>query len=192
MENSILVDILATLQRLFVGYIPAAALGIFIGFVIGINGVVYQLFSRLFQIPNSIPSIAFLPIALLLFKENETAAIFVVFSGVLWQIIVETATGIHRFKQEDNNFRVAIHYIFKALRLGMWIAWFTVIATEMLAGSKGLGFLVWNGYKANNPKYIIDALLYIAIIGVFLDQLLDLVGYILSQIAKDKSKSSDN
>lgn len=192
MENSILVDILATLQRLLVGYIPAAALGIFIGFVIGINGIVYQLFSRLFQIPNSIPSIAFLPIALIVFKENETAAIFVVFSGVLWQIIVETATGIHRFKQQDHNFRVAIHYIFKALRLGMWIAWFTVIATEMLAGSKGLGFLVWNGYKANNPKYIIDALLYIAIIGVFLDQLLDLVGYILAQIAKDKSKSSDN
>ncbi|WP_353932327.1 nitrate transporter [Okeanomitos corallinicola TIOX110] len=192
MENSILLDILATLQRLFVGYIPAAALGIFIGFVIGINGIVYQLFSRLFQIPNSIPSIAFLPMALILFKENETAAIFVVFSGVLWQIIVETATGIQKFKQQDNNFRVAIHYIFRALRSGMWIAWFTVIATEMLAGSKGLGFLVWNGYKASNPKYIIDALLYIAIIGVFLDQLLDFVGYILAQIAKDKSKSSDN
>ncbi|TAE61361.1 MAG: nitrate transporter [Nostocales cyanobacterium] len=186
MENSILVDIVATLQRLFVGYIPAAALGVFIGFVIGINGIVYQLFSRLFQIPNSIPSIAFLPIALILFKENETAAIFVIFIGVLWEIIVETATGIRRFKQQDNNFSVAIYSIFKALRLGMWIAWFTVIATEMLAGTKGLGFLVWNGYKANNFQYIIDAMLYIAIIGVFLDQLIDLVGYILTQVAKSE------
>ncbi|MBC5795157.1 nitrate transporter [Sphaerospermopsis sp. LEGE 00249] len=190
MENSILVDIVATLQRLFVGYIPAVILGIFIGFVIGINGIVYQLFSRLFQIPNSIPSIAFLPIALILFKENETAAIFVVFVGVLWAIIVETATGIHKFRQQDNNSRVAIHYIFKALRLGMWIAWFTVIATEMLAGSKGLGFLVWNGYKVNNPRYIIDALLYIAVIGVFLDQLLDLTGSVLYQIVGEQSKSS--
>lgn len=190
MENSILVDIVATLQRLFVGYIPAVILGIFIGFVIGMNGIVYQLFSRLFQIPNSIPSIAFLPMALILFKENETAAIFVVFVGVIWAIIVETATGIHKFRQQDNNSRVAINYIFKALRLGMWIAWFTVIATEMLVGSKGLGFLVWNGYKTNNPRYIIDALLYIAVIGVFLDQLLDLTGSILYQIVGEQSKSS--
>ncbi|MBD2293458.1 nitrate transporter [Anabaena sphaerica FACHB-251] len=190
MENSILLDILATLQRLFVGYIPAAVLGIFIGFVIGINGIVYQLFTRLFQIPNSIPSIAFLPIALILFKENETAAIFVVFIGVLWAIIVETATGIQQFRKQDNNFRVAIHYIFKALRIGLWIAWFTVIATEMLAGSKGLGFLIWNGYKAGNSRYIIDSLLYIAIIGVFLDQLLDLTGYILSQMLVEQGKSS--
>ncbi|MGM3304731.1 ABC transporter permease [Anabaena sp. WFMT] len=190
MENSILLDVLATLQRLFVGYIPASVLGIFIGFVIGINGIVYQLFTRLFQIPNSIPSIVFLPIALILFKENETAAIFVVFIGVLWAVIVETATGIQQFRKYDNNFRVAIHHIFKALRIGLWIAWFTVIATEMLAGSKGLGFLAWNGYKAGNPKYIIDSILYIAIIGVFLDQLLDLTGYILSQMVSDKGKSS--
>ncbi|MEA5553070.1 nitrate transporter [Anabaena cylindrica UHCC 0172] len=190
MENSILLDVLATLQRLFVGYIPASVLGIFIGFVIGINGIVYQLFTRLFQIPNSIPSIVFLPIALILFKENETAAIFVVFIGVLWAVIVETATGIQQFRKYDNNFRIAIHHIFKALKIGLWIAWFTVIATEMLAGSKGLGFLVWNGYKAGNPKYIIDSILYIAIIGVFLDQLLDLTGSILSQMVSDKDKSS--
>ncbi|WP_413173618.1 ABC transporter permease [Anabaena azotica] len=192
MENSILLDIVATLQRLFVGYIPAAVLGIFIGFIIGLNGIVYQLFSRLFQIPNSIPSIAFLPVALILFKENETAAIFVVFIGVLWSIIVETATGIQQFRKQDHNFRVAIHYIFKALRIGLWIAWFTVITSEMLVGSKGLGFLIWNGYQAGNYKYIIDALLYIAIIGVFLDQMLDLTGHLLSQMVEDKGKSSKN
>ncbi|MBK1986207.1 nitrate transporter [Sphaerospermopsis aphanizomenoides BCCUSP55] len=192
MENSILLDILATLQRLFVGYIPAAVLGTFIGFVIGINGIVYQLFTRLFQIPNSIPSIAFLPLALILFKENETAAISVIFFGVLWSIIVETATGIRQFRKQDHNFRVAIHYIFKALRLGLWIAWFTVITAEMLVGAKGLGFLIWKGYQAGSYKYTVDALLYIAIIGVFLDQLLDLIGNILSQIVADKGKSSKN
>jgi NitT/TauT family transport system permease protein len=190
MENSILLDILATLQRLFVGYIPAAVLGTFIGFIIGINPIVYQLFSRIFQIPNSIPSIAFLPFAILLFQDNETAAIFVVFLGVLWAIIVETATGIRQFRQQDNNFRVAIYHIFKALRIGMWIAWFTVIATEMLAGAKGLGFLVWNGYKAGNSRYIIDALMYITIIGVFLDQIIDLTGNILHKMVNNSNQSS--
>ncbi|WP_016951991.1 ABC transporter permease [Anabaena sp. PCC 7108] len=188
MENSILLDVLATLQLLFVGYIPAAVLGLFIGFIIGINGIVYQLFTRIFQIPNSIPAIAFLPLALIVFKEKEPSAVFVVFFGVFWSIIIETATGIQQFRKQDNNFRVAIYHIFKALRIGLWIAWFTVIATEMLIGSKGLGFLAWNAYKTGNGKYILECILYIAIIGVLLDQLLDFTSYILSQMVTDKGK----
>ncbi|WP_071191119.1 nitrate transporter [Trichormus sp. NMC-1] len=188
MENSILLDVLASLQLLFVGYIPAAVLGLFIGFIIGINGIVYQLFTRICQIPNSIPAIAFLPLALIVFKEKEASAVFVVFFGVFWSIIIETATGFQQFRKQDNNFRVAIHHVFKALRIGLWIAWFTVIATEMLVGSKGLGFLAWNAYKTSNGKYILESILYIAIIGVLLDQLLDFTSYILSQMVTDKSK----
>jgi ABC-type nitrate/sulfonate/bicarbonate transport system permease component len=188
MENSILLDVLASLQLLFVGYIPAAVLGLFIGFIIGINGIVYQLFTRIFQIPNSIPAIAFLPLALIVFKEKEPSAVFVVFFGVFWSIIIETATGFQQFRKQDNNFRVAIYHVFKALRIGLWIAWFTVIATEMLIGSKGLGFLAWNAYKTSNSKYILESILYIAIIGVLLDQLLDFTSYILSQMVTDKGK----
>jgi ABC-type nitrate/sulfonate/bicarbonate transport system permease component len=50
MKISILVDIIATLQQLFMAYIPTAVLSIFIDFIIGINGIAYQLFRRLLQI----------------------------------------------------------------------------------------------------------------------------------------------
>ena len=142
MKSSILLDILATLQPLFLCYIPAAILGIFIGYTIGVNAIASQLFSRLLQIRNSITSIAFSPIALILLKENDIAAIFVVLIRILSSVIVEIATGIQKFCKQDNNVCVAIHYIFKALKIGLWTAWFKVIATEMLAGSKGLGFLI--------------------------------------------------
>ncbi|MEO3705727.1 hypothetical protein [Trichormus azollae] len=46
MEISILLDNIATLEQLFVGYIPTAVLSIFIDFIIGINGIAYQLFRR--------------------------------------------------------------------------------------------------------------------------------------------------
>jgi len=183
MEHSIFVDVLTSLQRLFVGYIPAAVLGILIGLIIGINSLVYQLFNRILQMANSIPPIALLPIALAVLKQTELAIFIVVFISALWTIIMDTAKGMQQFRRQGNNFRVAIHHTFKALRLGIWFAWVTVIASEMLTGGQGLGYVIWGGYNnTSNKNYIIEALLYILIIGFTLDQLLDITGYFLSQI----------
>ncbi len=183
MEHSIFVDVLTSLQRLFVGYIPAAVLGVLIGLIIGINSLVYQLFNRILQMANSIPPIALLPIALAVLKQTELAIFIVVFISALWTIIIDTATGMQQFRRQGNNFRVAIHHTFKALRLGIWFAWVTVIASEMLTGGQGLGYVIWGGYNStSNKNYIIEALLYILIIGFTLDQLLDITGYFLSQI----------
>ncbi len=190
MEHTIFVDILTSLQRLFVGYIPAAILGILIGLIIGINGVIYQTFKRILQMAMSIPPLAFLPIALLVFKQTEPAIFIVVFISALWTIIIDTAKGMRHFRRQNNNFRVAIHYIFRALRLGFWFAWFTVIATEMLIGGQGLGYVIWGGYNNTSDKnLIIEALLYIGIIGFTLDQLLEITGYFLAQIVLEGQQS---
>ncbi|MBW4613652.1 MAG: nitrate transporter [Desmonostoc vinosum HA7617-LM4] len=188
MEPSIFLDVLASLQRLFVGYVPAAVLGSFVGYLIGINDTIYQAFRRIFQIPHSFPPIALLPITLTAFRENEPAAIIIVFLGTLWTIIINTAIGMRHFRRQENNFRVAIFHTFHALKVGIWVAWFTVIATEMLIGPKGLGFLAWDGYKSGNANNVLEAILYIGIIGFSLDQLLDVTGNILSQMVSDGKK----
>jgi ABC-type nitrate/sulfonate/bicarbonate transport system permease component len=190
MEQSIFLDVLASLQRLFVGYIPSAVLGSFIGYLIGINGAVYQIFKRMFQIPHSIPPIALLPIALMAFKDRESAIVVVIFIATLWSVIVNVAIGMRHFHRQDNNFRAAIFHAFHALRVGIWIAWFTVIATEMLTGQRGLGALAWGSYKSGNAEYLIEVILYISIIGILLDQLLDFTGSLLAQIVSDGKKSS--
>ncbi|MBO3458783.1 nitrate transporter [Aetokthonos hydrillicola Thurmond2011] len=183
MEHSIFVDILTSVERLFVGYIPAAILGILIGLVVGINNIGYLVFMRILQIANSIPSIALLPIALLAFKQTEVAIWIVVFISALWTVIIDTAKGMRQFRTHGHNFRVAIPHIFRALRLGIWFAWVTVIAAEMLTGGQGLGYVIWGGYNnTSNKKVIIDALIYIGMIAFTLDQLLDITGLFLSQI----------
>jgi NitT/TauT family transport system permease protein len=182
MEQNILVDVLTSLQRLFVGFLPAAVVGIFIGLLIGINRIVYQIFKRILQLARSIISIALLPIALIVFKQIEPAAFVVVFMSALWSIIIDTAKGVRQFRQQGNNFRVAIHQVFQGLRIGIWVAWFTVIAIEMLTGGRGLGVVIWSAYNSGKPDNIIQAIIYISIIGFILDQLLDLTGYFLSQI----------
>lgn len=189
MEPSIILDILASLQRLFVGYIPAAVLGSFIGYLIGLNQMVYQVFRRIFQLPYSIPPVVLLPIALILIKENELATVSIIFLGTLWAVIVNTAIGMRHFYRQGRNFRAAIFHLFHALKVGILVAWFTVIATEMLISPRGLGFIIWDAYKASNLNDIIIAIFYIAIIGILLDQLLDFMGYVLAQIVSDSKKS---
>ncbi len=191
MEQTIFIDVLSSLQKFFVGYIPATVLGSFIGYLIGINGTVYQIFRRIFQLPHSIPPIALLPIMLLVFRENEPATVIVIFIGTLWTVIINTAIGMRHFHRQNKNFRVAIFHLFHALKVGAWVAWFTVIAIEMLIGTKGLGFLLWNAYKVGNTTYIIQAIFYIGIIGSLLDQFLDFTGSLLSQIVSDGKKPAE-
>ncbi|PMB01311.1 nitrate transporter [Fischerella thermalis CCMEE 5198] len=191
MEHSILLNFLSSLQLLFVGFIPAAVAGILLGSAIGIHPLLYQLCKRLLQIPYSIPPIAFVPLAFIFFKEVEVAASIVVFFSAIWAVIINTATGMRKSRLQDNNFRVAINYIFDALRTGLWIAWFTVIAIEMLTIGRGLGFLIWNGYRGGNYNKIIEGLIYIGTIGFLLDQLLDITGNLLVKIVSEGQKSDD-
>jgi ABC-type nitrate/sulfonate/bicarbonate transport system permease component len=188
MEHSMFVNVLSSLQLLFVGYIPAAVVGIFIGLLVGINPLIYQILKRLLQLARSIIPIALLPIALIIFKQIEPAAFIVVFMSALWSIIMNTAKGVRQYRQQGNNFRVAVYHIFNALKIGIWVAWFTVIAIEMLTGGKGLGAVVWGGYQSGNVDSIIQAIVYIGIIGFIFDQLLDVVGFFLSQIVVERQQ----
>ncbi|MBD2198838.1 MULTISPECIES: nitrate transporter [Calothrix] len=190
MEHSIPLDILSSLQKLFVGYIPAAILGGFIGYLISLNNPIYQLSKRIFQIPHSIPPIALLPISLILFPDSEVASVMVIFIGTLWTMILNMAIGMGHFYRQNKSFRAAIFHTFHALKVSIWVAWFTVIAIEMLVGPKGLGLLVWDAYKAGNVSYLIQAIIYIGVIGCLLDQFLDFSTYLLVQMVSGSKKSS--
>ncbi|MGD1874586.1 MAG: nitrate transporter [Mastigocoleus sp.] len=189
MDRSILLDVLHSLQLLFVGYTPAAAFGLLIGLIIGINRFSYQICKRLLLVPHSITPIAFLPLALILIKQAEPASIFVVFIGSLWTVLIKTSEAVQKFRQND-NLRIAFREIFDALRIGIWIAWMTVIATEIITGAKGIGFLLWDAYNNRNTINLVQSIFYIGIIGFLIDQLLELTAFIVSSVLPEQKKTS--
>jgi NitT/TauT family transport system permease protein len=186
MERSIFFNFLSSLQLLFVGFISASIFGILIGNLISVNGLVYQICKWMLQIPHCITPIALLPLALIGFREPEAATIVIVFFSAIWSIIINTALGMRQCRKQDHNFRVAINHIFSALRNGVWVAWFTVIASEMLTGKRGLGFMIWNAYQSNNYNYMIQGIIYVGIIGFMLDQLLYITGNFLSELVSNQ------
>ncbi len=191
MEKSIFYNLLSSLQLLLVGYIPAAVMGISVGYFIGINRFVYQICQWILQVPNTIVPIALLPIALIIFKEAEAAAIVIIFFSAIWSIIINTAIGIRSGRKQGRNSQVVVKHIFEGLKFAVWIAWFAAIAIEMLTRDRGLGFMIWNGYRSGKVNNIIEGTICIGTIGLLLNQLLGLTGNILSELVSEGQKSKE-
>lgn len=170
----------SSLMLIFQAYIPAAILGIAIGRLIALTGTFYRVFQQLLQVPATIPSIALMPVALMALQKSQPAALLLVFFSGIWPVAVNTAAGMRLWQK--NRQRAGIYDIVAGLRLGMGVAWWTVIAVEMLIGGKGIGFFLFDAYNSNNPDSIIKAIACISIVGFLLDRLIDFAGYRILQL----------
>ena len=183
-------QILASLQRVAIGYSLAAILGITLGIVIGTNKVMYKALDPMIQLFRTVPPLAWVPIALAALRQNEPSALFVIFITAIWPILINTAVGVKQIPQDYNNvakvlqlsrrdyfFNIlipsALPYIFTGLRIAIGLAWLAIIAAEIImSGIVGIGFFIWDAYQNNKVSEIILALVYIGVVGLILDKLM--------------------
>jgi nitrate/nitrite transport system permease protein len=186
-------QLLASLQRVAVGYLLAVAAGVALGVLIGQSDWAMRGLDPLFQVLRTVPPLAWLPLSLAGFQDSHPSAIFVIFITAIWPIIINTSVGIRNIPQDYRNvaqvlqlnaweyFRTimlpaAAPYIFTGLRIGVGLSWLAIIAAEMLIGGVGIGFFIWDAWNASRISDIILALVYIGIVGFCLDRLVALVG----------------
>ncbi|MGB3266487.1 MAG: nitrate ABC transporter permease [Microcoleus sp.] len=206
-------QILASLERVAIGFTLSAILGISLGILIGTNPLMYDALDPLFQVFRTIPPLAWLPIALAVFqqfnpfegiglKTNEVAALFVILATAIWPIIINTTVGVQQIPQDYRNVaRVlrlpnrkyfwkilipsSVPYIFTGLRIGIGLSWLAIVAAEMLVGGVGIGFFIWDAYNSSRLSSVILAVLYVGIVGLLLDRI---VGFIGSKVVPEESK----
>jgi nitrate/nitrite transport system permease protein len=181
-------QILASLQRVAIGFSLAAVVGIALGILIGVSPLAYAAVDPIFQVLRTIPPLAWLPIALAAIQRSEPAALFVIFITAIWPIIINTAVGVQRIPQDYNNVArvlqlsrqkyflkillpAALPYIFTGLKIGIGLSWLAIVAAEMLIGGVGIGFFIWDAYNSAKVSEIILALLYVGLVGFLLDRL---------------------
>ncbi|EKQ70219.1 nitrate ABC transporter, permease protein [Leptolyngbyaceae cyanobacterium JSC-12] len=191
---------LASLQRVAVGYSLAAIVGILVGVLIGAIPVLYEAVDPMFQVLRTVPPLAWLPIALAIFKNSGPAGIFIIFVTAIWPIIYNTAVGVQQMPQDYKNVAKVLRlssreyffdillpsivpYMFTGLKLGIGLAWLAIVAAEMLRGDTGIGFFIWNSYNGGAISEVILALIYIGIVGFLLDKL---VGFLATLVSSDK------
>jgi len=191
---------LASLQRVAIGYTLAAIVGIAVGVLVGAIPIAYEAVDPMFQILRTVPPLAWLPIALAIFKDSGPAGIFIIFVTAIWPIIYNTAVGVQQMPQDYKNVAKVLRlsgseyffsillpsivpFMFTGLKLGIGLAWLAIVAAEMLRGDTGIGFFIWNSYNSGSLSEVILALFYIGVIGFLLDKL---IGYFASFVSTDK------
>ncbi len=178
----------ASLQRVAIGFSLAAIVGIALGILIGTNAVVYDALDFVFQVLRTVPPLAWLPLSLALFRDNQPSAIFVIFITAIWPIIINTAVGAQQVPQDYRNVSkvlqlsrfeyftnillpATVPYVFTGLRIGIGLSWLAIVAAEMLIGGVGIGFFIWDAWNSSLISEIILALVYVGIVGFILDKL---------------------
>jgi len=181
-------QILASLQRVAIGYVFAAIIGISLGILVGLNKTLSKALDPIFQLLRTVPPLAWVPIALAALQQNQPAALFVIFITAVWPILINTSVGVQQIPQDYTNvarvlqlsnrkyfskviFPAALPYIFTGLRISIGLAWLAIIAAEIvMAGIVGIGFFIWNAYQNGQVSEIILALIYIGLVGLLLDK----------------------
>jgi len=174
-------NVLASLQRVAVGFGLAAVVGIPAGFAIGRFAFLSRMFNPLISLLRPVSPLAWLPIGLLVFKGANPAAIWTIFICSIWPMVINTAVGVQRVPQDYLNvarvlnlsewkvltkilFPSVLPYMLTGVRLAVGTAWLVI-----LTGGVGIGFWVWDEWNNLNVKNIIIAIFVIGIVGLLLE-----------------------
>ncbi|TQN43813.1 NitT/TauT family transport system permease protein [Blastococcus colisei] len=190
--GQLLDHMLASLQRLFIGFwvglIPALILGV----IMGLSRPVRAAFSPLVSGTYPIPKSALLPLILLIFGLGESSKIVMVAIGVFYPVVMNTMAGVMQvapiYYDVANNYGASKWQVFRSvavpgampnimtgIELGAGLGLILIAIAEMVGATSGLGFMIWNAWQLFSVETMYVGLLVIAIIGYLLSVVIGLV-----------------
>src|ERR1700677_1403412 len=179
--------VVASLFRVTWGFALAAILAIPLGLTIGWYRRGEMAFNPLVQIFRPISPLAWIPLAILWFGVGDFAAIFLIFVGCFFPLLLTAMSAVRNipavYINVGRNFGMSTaEFIYRVLypavmpqlivasRIPMGIAWLVVVAAEMIAVNSGLGFLIVDARNAGNRyDLVIAGMVVIGLIGLLLD-----------------------
>lgn len=185
-DGSLFFGIATSMWRLIVGLTIAIAGGMVLGIFMARIETVNQTIGSLVLGLQSIPSIAWVPIAILWFGLTDTGIIFVTAIGAIFAVTINTYTGVknidpHYIEAARNMgakgsqlittvlIPAAFPYMISGFKQGWAFAWRGVIGAELLFSFLGMGFLLNVGRQLNDVSQVIAIMLVIMGIGMLVD-----------------------
>jgi nitrate/nitrite transport system permease protein len=185
-DKGIGLQLWTSLQRVFIGFALASLLAVPVGFLMGASKTLWSALNPVVQLLRPVSPLAWFPIGLVVFKSAPHASTFVIFVTALWPTVINTAFGVASVPEDHKNVARVFRFsrykyvrhvlapyslpsILTGMRISMGIAWMVIVAVEMMSGSTGIGFFVWDSYNASNLSQVVAAIVLIGGIGVLLD-----------------------
>jgi NitT/TauT family transport system permease protein len=186
-DGSYPLAIAVSLRRILIGYGLSMVIGIPLGLLLGRARFVQDTLGSIVLGLQALPSICWLPLALLWFGLSEKAILFVVVMGAVLSVTLSTADGVRNTPplyvraartMGARGWRLytgvilpaALPAILSGMKLGWSFAWRSLMAGELLYVSLGLGQLLMMGRELNDMSQVIAVMLMIITIGLLVDR----------------------
>jgi len=187
-DHSFWIAITVSMKRMLLGYSLSIVLGMVLGLGVASNKFLEETMGGLLVSLQSLPSICWLPLAVLWFGLSEKAILFVVVMGSLLSVTIAMETGRQQMPKiygmagrnlGARGFQLFWHvllpaslpYIVSGLKQGWAFAWRSLISGEMIFVSLGLGQLLMMGRDLNDMSQVIAVMILIVAIGYIVDGL---------------------
>jgi taurine transport system permease protein len=181
--------ILISTERVFGAFLLACVIGIPLGLAMGISPLIRGIFDPPIEFYRPIPPLAYLPLMIIWFGIGETSKVLLIFLSVFAPVALGARAGVRSAAIEQihaaysfgaTRWQVLQHIILPAampeiltaMRIGIGFGWTTLVAAEMVAATKGIGYMVLAASQFLQTAIVIMGIVVIAAIAYLFDLLM--------------------
>ena len=171
-----------SMERIAIAYGLAVVLGVSLGIMMGRSRWAEDIILPYIELLRPIPAVAWIPLAILMLPSEQSSIIFITFLGALFPVVLNTVHGV----EQTNGVLIraarslgaskrailwhvvlpgAMPSIVAGLAIGMGVAWFSLLAGEIISGQYGIGYYTWTSYTLIQYPQIIIGMLTIGGLG---------------------------
>jgi NitT/TauT family transport system permease protein len=191
-DGSLAEAMLVTVRRLLVGYLIGVAIGLPLGLLTSASRVAADTIGALALGLQTLPSVCWVPLALIWFGQTEGAMLFVVIMGTVWSVAIATdhgartippiyaraartmgSEGFHKWTRVI--LPASLPFLVSGMKQGWAFAWRSLMAAEIyvtILTGFGLGHLLHYGREINAMEQVIGVMIVIVVIGLLADRIL--------------------
>ncbi|MBB3971673.1 ABC transporter permease [Hansschlegelia beijingensis] len=185
-------------RRIAIAFFLATLLGVPLGLLMGWSKTIKDYTFPVLETLRPIPIMAWVPLAILMFSGYETPVIFLATLASFFATTLNTMLGVQSI--DESYFRAAgclgskkwdvfrhvvvpgaLPFIFTGLQISVGVAWFSLVAAEMVSGDYGLGYLILSSYVNSVTVPMVIGMLTLGFVGWFSSAAVRWVGNRLMQ-----------
>ena len=178
-----------SLFRVVVGFLLGAAVGIPLGYAMGLSDWFRGWFDPIVEFMRPVPPLALIPLVIIWAGIGEAGKISLLFLAALWIMAIAARSGVSGVKISKvhaayslgaSKWQImryviipnSLPEIFTGARVAMGVCWGTVVAAELVAAEQGAGMMIMTASKFQNTDIVIMGIILIGVIGFGIDMLM--------------------
>ena len=185
-------------RRVSIAFLLATATGVPLGLFLGWSQRFKDYVFPVFELLRPIPPLAWVPLAIIMFQGSETPIVFLTFLASFYATTLNTMLGVESIdvsfvraayclgaKRPQVFWHVivpgAMPFIFTGLQISVGVAWFSLVAGEMVSGQYGLGYLINTSYTMVQYPTMVIGMITLGIVGYLTSAVVRILGNYLMQ-----------